>query len=39
MRYDAVISTLNGPEPLRARLSLIEGKTEKPARVDHPRRQ
>jgi dTDP-4-amino-4,6-dideoxygalactose transaminase len=33
MRYNAVISTLNRPESLKACLSLIEGQTEKPARV------
>jgi dTDP-4-amino-4,6-dideoxygalactose transaminase len=33
MRYDAVISTLNRPESLKACLSLIEEQTEKRARV------
>jgi dTDP-4-amino-4,6-dideoxygalactose transaminase len=33
MRYDAVVSTLNRPDSLKAYLSLIEGQTEKPARV------
>jgi GT2 family glycosyltransferase len=33
MRYDALVSTLNRPQSLKACLSLIEGQTEKPARV------
>ena len=33
MRHDAVISTLNRRESLKACLSLIEEQTEKPARV------